>query len=59
MLQSACGPGSGAASAAGEMSVGELIMVQLYINQLFRPLSNLGGETPPHLDRRRMDPVRH
>ena len=25
------------------MSVGDFVMVQLYISQLFRPLANLGG----------------
>lgn len=32
-----------AAKAEGKMSVGDFVMVQLYITQLFRPLSNLGG----------------
>ena len=34
----ACG-----ATAGGGMSVGDFVMIQLYITQLFRPLSNLGG----------------
>ena len=32
-----------AATARGEMSVGDFVMIQLFITQLFRPLSNLGG----------------
>ena len=30
-------------TASGQMSVGDFVMVQLYIMQLFRPLANLGG----------------
>jgi len=32
-----------ASTASGEMSVGDFVMIQLFITQLFRPLSNLGG----------------